>query len=74
MAKNLQEILTTDLEPDPLALRREFPDMIRDIVATGAERVSFVMDAQSALNLANDVEFAVEHRKLRTNADQESSN
>lgn len=62
MPKSLDEILNTDVEPKALAVRREFPDMLRDIVAGGAEIVQIRVDAKTALNIANDIEFAVKYR------------
>ncbi len=73
MPKNLEELLNTNIEPEPLARRREFPEMIRDIVASGAEVVQIRMDARSALNLAKDVEFAVKYRKLEYEEASDSS-
>lgn len=75
MSKSLDEILNTNVEPKSLAIRREFPDLLRDIVAGGAEIVQIRIDAKTALNIANDIEFAVKYRtfnKETTNEEETS--
>jgi hypothetical protein len=52
------------VEPEPLARRRELPDMIRDLIMIGHEGVTMTLDRNTALNLADDIEFAVRFRKL----------
>lgn len=51
-------------ESDDMMRRQELPDMIRDTVMVGHRIIVIKLDRVSALNLADDLEFAVKNRKL----------
>ncbi len=51
-----------------LARRRELPTQIRNMVADGAVRIELTFDAESALNLAADLEYAVENHQIAKRA------
>jgi hypothetical protein len=52
------------VESMAMARRRETPDMIRDLVMAGHQEILLALDWVTALNLADDLEFAVKNRKL----------
>ncbi len=53
-----------DIENMATARRREFPDMIRDLVSVGHPYINIRLDKNTALNLADDIEYAVKNRKI----------
>jgi hypothetical protein len=51
--------LNLDLESEEVAIlrQREFPQMLRDLVDEGCERIEIVIDARTASKLAQAVEL-----------------
>ncbi len=47
------------------ARRREFPAILRDLVEDGVKNIEIILDATTAMALAEDVEFAIKNRVLR---------
>ncbi len=47
------------------ARRREFPAILRNLVEDGAKKIEIILEAETAMALAEDVEFAIENRVLR---------
>lgn len=64
MALNIEDFSSPDIEPPDLARRRELPDMLRDLVMADYGEIIIRIDAKTALNLADDIEFAVKYRGL----------
>ena len=70
MALNIEDFSSPDIEPSSLARRREFPDVLRDLVAVGNTEILIAVDARTALNMADDIEFAVKFRGIENENSQ----